>query len=476
MKKNILTLLLLLVTFGSVFSQNGETNEKPSATMWKGKQEKAIDSTSLLHAFKTGNTHGHFRYFFSSTTNEGKLSDYYANAAGGGIRFETNNFHNFQFAVSGFYFFNIGSSDLSKPDPTTGQMNRYEIGLFDIEDPKNNKDMDRLEELHLKYNFKNAHLIFGRQLINTPLINLQDGRMRPTGVEGIWGDFAPTNKWRFEGGWLYAISPRSTTKWYDVDESIGIYPVGVNPNGKKSGYAGNLDSKGVGTFSTKFSPNKNWNIEIWDYFIENISNTAFVQSKYMQPFGANRKMIVAGQMIRQNAVNYGGNENQELTYMEKGSKSLTFGGRLAMKTKQFEYSLNYNRITKEGRFLFPREWGREPFFTFMPRERNEGSADVNAMTVKADYQSKNSKLKTSLGVGYFDMPDVLNFEHNKYGLPSYYQSNIDVKYNFDKFFKGFDAQLLLVNKFRAGNIYDNPKYVINKVNMMLVNVVLNYHF
>ena len=65
-------------------------------------------------------------------------------------------------------------------------MNRYEIGLFDIEDPSNKKDIDRLEELYLKYNFKNATITVGKQLINTPFINLQDGRMRPTVVEGVW--------------------------------------------------------------------------------------------------------------------------------------------------------------------------------------------------------------------------------------------------------------------------------------------------
>ena len=31
-------------------------------------------------------------------------------------------------------------------------------------------------------------------------------------------------------------------------------------------------------------------------------------------------------------------------------------------------------------FLMPREWGREPFYTFLPRERNEGLGGVNAWT------------------------------------------------------------------------------------------------
>ena len=58
----------------------------------------------------------------------------------------------------GFFIFNIGSSDLSKADLTTKQINRYEIGLFDIENASNKNDIDRLEELYLKYNFKKAAL------------------------------------------------------------------------------------------------------------------------------------------------------------------------------------------------------------------------------------------------------------------------------------------------------------------------------
>ena len=31
----------------------------------------------------------------------------------------------------------------------------------------------------------------------------------------------------------------------------------------------------------------------------------------------------------------------------------------------------------------PREWGKEPFYTFLPRERNEGLGNIHAFTVKA---------------------------------------------------------------------------------------------
>lgn len=121
----------------------------------------------------------YFRYYFSASDNDHGLTDYYANVVGGGLRFETAQFKGFQFGISGFYIFNIGSSDLSQSDAMTNQYNRYEIGLFDVQDLTNKNHIDRLEELFLKYNFKKSSIEFGKILINTPLINLQDGRCGP---------------------------------------------------------------------------------------------------------------------------------------------------------------------------------------------------------------------------------------------------------------------------------------------------------
>lgn len=140
------------------------------------------DSKSLLQAFRHGKVSGHFRYFFMSTQNDRNLTNYYANAVGGGLKYESAPFHKFKIGIGGFYIFNIGSSDLGHPDPQTGQMNRYEIGLFDLEDPYNKKDIDRLEELYVKYRTGNTKVNFGKQLINTPFINPPDSRMRPTEV------------------------------------------------------------------------------------------------------------------------------------------------------------------------------------------------------------------------------------------------------------------------------------------------------
>ncbi len=472
--KRIVTVIFLLFVATAVDAQHQEVFENPE--MYKGKKLQTEDSTSLLSAFKKGHFNGHFRYYFMSTQNQKGLTDYYANAAGGGLRYETAKFHRFQFAVSGFYTFNIGSSDLGKADSTTGQYNRYEIALFDVEDPYNIKDNDRLEEFYLKYNYKKSSVIFGRQLVNTPFINLQDGRMRPTGVEGIWLEMNEIRKAKIEGGWSYAISPRGTTRWFTVGESVGVYPAGVNSVGIKSQYAGNLESKGVFLLGTHIEIGKNIKLHGWDVFTQNIFNTAMLQADFLKPLKNADQLFASVQVIRQDAVNSGGNENADKTYFEKAGKAITFGAKAGWKNTQWEAGINYNRITKDGRYLMPREWGREPFFTFMPRERNEGFGDVHAIMAKVNYNIPTIRLKTSLAGGYYKLPDVKNYRLNKYGVPSYSQVNADIRYAFNKVFKGLEAQLLVVGKIKNGQTYDNKKFEFNKVNMLLYNFLLNYHF
>ncbi len=462
-----------LATGKTVLAQHQEVPEKPE--MYKGKEVRTDDTTSLLSAFKRGQTNGHFRYFFMATDNKKGLTDYYANAAGGGVRFETAKFHGFQFAVSGFYIFNIGSSDLTLADSTTGQLNRYEAALFDVEDPANKKDIDRLEEFYLRYNYKNSNLIAGRQLINTPFINLQDGRMRPTGVEGVWAEFNELRKTKIEGGWLYAISPRGTTKWYNTGESIGIYPGGLNIDGTKSAYQNSIESKSAALLGISTSIN-NLKLQVWDLFSENVFNTAMLQADLMYPLKNKSSAFASAQLIRQDAVNDGGNPDAAQTYFDKGGKAITFGVKAGWRNTVLEASVNYNRITAHGRYLMPREWGREPFFTFLPRERNEGFGDVHAFMAKVDYNIPRSGIKTSLAGGYYQMPDVKNYKLNKYGLPSYAQINGDLRYSFSGTFKGLEAQLLIAGKINNGETYNNTRYEINKVDILQYNFVVNYHF
>ena len=436
----------------------------------------ASDTVSLGRKLNTrGEFHVHLRSFFMATDNAGSLKDYYALAEGAGLSFLSPKIYGFQAGVTGFFIFNLASTDFSIPDATTKGTNRYEIGLFDINNPNNTKDLDRLEDLYLKYNFRKSWAMAGRFELNTPFINRQDGRMRGTIEEGVYAEFNEVKNLKVEAGWLWMISPRSTISWYHLEDSYGVYSMGLNPDGTKSNYKNNISSAGNGLLGLTWSKNKNLKVQAWDIWAENVFNTALLQIDGEKSIAAN-SLLAGVQYIRQDALNYGGNKVQSKTYIPKGSFSQVVGGRLGYRAGKHEVTINYTRITDDGRFLLPREWGREPFYTFMARERNEGIADMHAVNVRYAGNFSKSRLKPSLTYGHYYLPDVKDPSRNKYGLPSYAQINAEVKYSFDKKLKGLQLQLLVVHKIGMGETYNDDRYVFNKVNMTNYNFVLDYIF
>jgi outer membrane porin, OprD family len=456
MKKIVLTIISFGFLFAGVSAQEG-------------------DSATLKSFLNKGKFEGHIRTFFMSTVNEGKLSDYYAIATGAGIGYHTPEWKGLSAGISGYFIFNLASSDFNKTDSLSKQKNRYETGLFDITNPKNRYDLDRMEELYLKYRIKNTQLSLGRQYISTPFINKQDGRMRPTVVEGVYLQSKIKNNWTVDAGWLTRMSPRTTVSWYSIGESIGIYSPGVNNDGTKSEYPGYTKSRGVAVAGVQYK-NKLVHVQLWNTYAENIMNTILVQPEIYFPLTKTNKLTAGVQYVYQTGTGNGGNKEISKRYYEKGSHTRVMALRLGYETPVWKTHLNYLHISNDARFLMPREWGREPFYTFMARERNEGLGGVNAFTVNNELNTKNKRWKLGLSYGQYYVPHPDNYRLNKYGLPSYQQINASADYFFKGFLKNMDIQLLMVWK---GNLEKEPvlaKYKINKVNMLNSNLVVNYHF
>ena len=299
--------------------------------------------------------------------------------------------------------------------------------------------------------------------------------MRPTEVMGIWTEIKSLKKTKIEGGILTKISPRSTLEYYNIGESIGLYSTGVNIDGSKSGYKNNLKSDFVGILGVTHQTTQNLKLQVWNQYVENIFNTSMVQGEYQYSLKNSAKILIGVQSIFQTAINDGGNSDVSKAYITKNAKAFTYGAKIALVKSTLETSFNYNRISSKGRYLMPREWGRDPFFTFMPRERNEGLGDVNAYVFRVNYIFPKLKLKSNLSIGYFDLPEITNYQLNKYGMPSYGQINIDFRYEFSRLLQGLDAQFLVAHKINATQD-EQPKTLFNKVDMTNFNLILNFHF
>ncbi|SFF20970.1 OprD family outer membrane porin [Thermoflexibacter ruber] len=457
----ILSLLLFLFLSKKVEAQN--------TTIQK-------DSTNLRQAFTKGKVGGLFRNFLMLNDNNGQLTDSYGYAVAGVLRYETAKYKGFQLGIAGSVTYDIASSDFTKNDPLTNAPDRYVIGLYDVTNFSQKNELVRIEELFLRYSWNKSSITLGKQLLTLPYIHPQDGRMRPSFMEGLWIDLNPRNNLHLEGGYLYRSAPRSTQKWYSIAESIGTYPTGINPDGSRSGYANNLTSKGLLLIGGHYQFKNQVKITLRNYFLENIYNLAFAQVERSFSLKNKDKILLAFQANRQDAVNQGGNEDLARTYITPNTHAWALSGRIAYQKNNAQLQLNYTRITADSRFLSPREWGLEPFFTFMKRERSDGFGDVHAINLYFIHQVPQKRLRFEGGIGHYQMPDVKNTRLNKYGMPSFFQLNAEMRYRFKGLLEGLDVQVLAVYKVNNGEIYDNERYRINRVDMGNYNVVLNYGF
>lgn len=429
-------------------------------------------TSSLIDYFKKADFGFYSRTFFMSTLNDGVLKDDFTLAQGGGLSMLTPSLAGFQFGVSGYFIFRLASSDLNAADASTGLKNRYEIGQYDITQPTNFQNLYRLEDLFLRYTYKKSSLTVGRMTLNTPFMNPQDGRMRPTVEEGVWLQINQHPKFGFKGGFIWGVSPRSTMKFYKMQNSLGIYASGLNTDGSKSNYAGNIKSAGLAMANFYFKPFKHLEINLWDAYFDHIFNTFILEIKNNVSL-TTLQFYQSGMYVRQDAVSNGGNANPAYTYIDKGAYANVISLQSGIKTKKIDWNLNYTHITGDGRFLNPREWGRDFFYTFLPRERNEGAGNVHAITTNLTYQTLSQKLKLGFSYGYFNLPEVSNIRLNKYGMPSYHQINLQASYHFIKIFKGFELKLLIAGKINS-NSHLAPKYIYNKVNMINFNLIFDF--
>lgn len=380
------------------------------------------------------------------------------------------------FSIVGRYtvFGNMWSSDLLARDPVTQNFNRYEVGLFDVNNTAD-RFFGKVEELQIRYSSPKFNAIAGRMDINTPFINPQDGRLSPTYVEGARVDFKPDKKNKFSAQFIGRMSPRSTSGWFDIGETIGIYPVGQSELGGPSNYQGNTESNFFTVVDWQRRTDSDVQLQLNHTYVDNISNTVFTQAvKDWEMANGEKKFVTGLQFVVQNGIGEGGSTEPEKRFKNPDDLNFVLGGRIGVKSKRSIWWLNYTRIDGRGRFLNPREWGRDPFFTFIPRERNEGYNQVDAFTTYYQRNIPEKGLQFYGFAGLHFLPDPADTELNKYAFPSYAQANLGGKYTPGRWGKGLDFHMILMSKLNLKSGELKPQWIYNKVNMVHVNFIVNY--
>ncbi|UJP65227.1 hypothetical protein [Mongoliitalea daihaiensis] len=390
------------------------------------------------------------------------------------LRVNTKSYKGFSVAARYTVFANLWSSNLLDRDPITGNFNRYEVGLFDVVNPEKTF-FGKLEELQIRYDSEKFQAIVGRMDINTPFINPQDGRLSPTFVEGIQLRYSPDSKNSFYAYGVTRISPRSTSEWFDVGQSVGLYPVGQSEFGRPSEFRGNTSSRWVSIVDWRHQATPDMAIEVNNTLVDNISNTLFSQVTKDWKRAEGRNTVVTGlQFIFQNGIGEGGNPDSIKRFKNPDDINIVISGRLGIKNPRMQFYTAYTRIDGRGRFLSPREWGKDPFFTFIPRERNEGYNQVNAFTLFYQRNLPKQDLQIYSFAGLHFLPDPSNAAINKFAFPSYAQWNVGARYIPSDWGKGLNFHLILMSKINLLEGEMRPQWIYNKVNLVHVNFITNY--
>ena len=98
---------------------------------------------------------------------------------------------------------------------------------------------------------------------------------------------------------------------------------------------------------------------------------------------------------------------------------------------------------------------------------------MDALVFYAEYKLGESGLKPYVHFGLHWLPDVSDPQANKYAFASYRQINLGLKYQ-PKELKSWDLHLIVMNKEALGEVNLTPRQRYNKLEMIHVNVMLNW--
>lgn len=423
---------------------------------------------SLVQYFKEGRTKGHLRNYFMFTDNH-NLNDYNANATGGAISYTTRSFKGFEAGLTGGFVYRTFGSDLSAPDGITGKPSKWERELFDLADPESRGALARVEELYIRYRYGNSYITIGKMSPEYhPLINKSDGRMQGFAFQGIYSRIAVDSTTLVNVSVLNGVSPRSFMQWYRLNDAIGVLNSGYQPDGTAAAYHGHTGANAMAYLGISKKSGR-LTFTIWDTHIQNIANTLWAEASYKA-----KNYVMGFQYSYQFPCSQLKGVPYAARYVQPGENGQVASIMARYRASGLEASLAYTKAFNTGRYLFPKEFGRDQFYTSIPRSRIEGFGNADVVTVRLEYAFRNNRLVLGVDATAVDGPGVANYKLNKYGLDDYYQLNSRLQYQFKGLLQGLRIAVLYI--WRENKDIHTPYEVYNISDYSQLNVVTNFNF
>jgi hypothetical protein len=425
------------------------------------------DSLVETHFIKDAYLEGEVRNFFMNTNNLNESDDYFTNATGLQLKLNSGTWNNVSLGAGGRYITKTFSSPIAEVDTQTENFTKWEFELYDILN-RDNFNLFFLEELYLNYQAKNWNLQVGNMLArDTPLFSRSDGRMRPFHYRGAWLDYSKNPTHQFSVAWLTHVLPRSTSAWFSINKSIGLLSNGFQPDGSQADYKGMYNSKGAGILSYQYQKS-NIEFRTHQFLIHDMMYTSFLEAHYHW----NQWSLGA-----QYAIQKGTASNKRLDYINRyiqpDETPQVLSLQLTYAKPTYSFGLAYSYALPTGRMLFPKELGREWFFTSTARSRTEGLGDMHGIVVRANYFAPQQPFSLHAEIIQMLGMKMGDYKFNKYNIDEYYQVNLRLRYSLNAL-KGLKFDVLYTFKHNYNE--NDPINVFNRSDYGQLNFVTLLYF
>lgn len=400
----------------------------------------STDSNTLSDWFSRGSFGGLWRTQAMGTFHQAPLSDNWASGTAFRLHYHTAEFKGWYVSVVGQFGYALASSDLSGVDELTGQRARFELHMFDIEDPTNRKDFDRLENLTLTKRFEHGEVVMGRYSFDSPFVNEQDTRLKANAFSGVTGHYSVGKNRNHDlvGAYIYGISPRGTIRWFDLGQSLGLLDNGLRPDGSEAEYKNHVHSRGMVILGYKYHQ-KRFETEAWHYHTDALLSHSY--GRVTHDIGKKHHWNLGAEALYQQRLGNGGNDSFEHRYYFNDQAAVLVGSRVRYEASKSGFELATLNSIGDGTYLFPREWGRERFFTSVPRARVEGLGRFSEVSAQFDtHVRENIQLLVTLA--YLDVPEANDALHNKYELVDHYLLNGEMRLDGRKFMRNTSFRMI----------------------------------
>ncbi len=413
---------------------------------------------------------GYLRFRYKSTNNDGSLADFRIGVTHGFLRYEPQLTKWLSLGIQGNALTHFGNRTVTQPDELTGIGPQFEGNLWNPRLMSGQYEF-ALPQSYLLFNFGLHELTIGRFVKNTPFVNAEPFPF-PNALQGLWYTFQKGEAFRFETGIINQVAPRQNGRFVGIGESIGTAGQGVDVNGFPNQYRGNTEVDLLNITGLVFQPSVSTEFTVWNYYTENVTNTTIAEGRYKNKevgweFGA--------MTTYQFRVGNGGNANNDLAYkQDKRARNYSLQAIKYLGYHSLEFSVD--RITKLGRLLLPREWGREPFYTFVRRTRIEGSSDVTSALIKWEriWDNKHGHFRVYSKAVRNRFPNPFELPADKNRQSTHYHLDFSVLFAPKKF-QGLEAEVYLAKRVGAGDV-PSLDYVINRIDFFHFDFLLTYKF